>query len=75
MFECQRPNLAPEVRCQQSLFDRFWGFGRMEGMSGLDVRHLSAMADCVLGRRLTRAFVRKSVKLAVAGRSFSIIGL
>ena len=31
-LECQRPNLAPEVRCQQSLFDRFRGSGRMEGM-------------------------------------------
>ena len=47
----------------------------MEGMGGLDVRHLSAMAHCVLGRRLTRAVVRNSVKLAVAGRSFSIVGL
>jgi hypothetical protein len=46
-LECQRPNLAPEVRCQQSLFDRFRGFGRMEGMGGLDVRHPSAMAHCV----------------------------
>jgi hypothetical protein len=47
----------------------------MEGMRGVDVRHLSAMARCLLGRRLTRAVVRNSVKLAVAGRSFSIVGL
>jgi hypothetical protein len=47
----------------------------MEGMCGLEVLHLCAMAHCVLGRRFTRAFVRNSVKLAVAGRSFSIIGL
>jgi hypothetical protein len=47
----------------------------MQGMGGLDVRHLSAMAHCVLGRRLTPAVVRDSVKLAVASRSFSIVGL
>jgi hypothetical protein len=47
----------------------------MEGICGLDVRHFSAMAHCLLGRRLMRAVVRNSVKLAVAGRSFSIVGL
>jgi hypothetical protein len=67
--------LAPEARCQQRLFDRFWGFGRIEGMGGLDLRHLSAMAHCVLGRRLTRAAVRNSVKPAVAGRSFRVVVL
>jgi hypothetical protein len=46
----------------------------MEGICGLDVRHFSAIAHCFLGR-LTRAVVRNSVKLAVAGRSFSIVGL
>jgi hypothetical protein len=44
-------------------------------MGGLVARHLSAMAPCVLRLRLTRAVVRNSVKLAVAGRSFSIAGL
>jgi hypothetical protein len=44
-------------------------------MGCLDVRDLSAVAQSVLGWRLTGAIVRNSVKLAVAGRSFSIAGL
>jgi hypothetical protein len=44
-------------------------------MGGLDLWHLSAVAHCVQGRRLTRAVVRNSVKPAVTGRSFSIVGL
>jgi hypothetical protein len=44
-------------------------------MGGLDVRHLSAMAHCVLGRRLTRSVVRKSVKRDVSGCSFSIVSI
>jgi hypothetical protein len=44
-------------------------------MGGLDVRHLSALAHCVLGRRLTRAVMPNSVKPAVASRFFSIVKL
>jgi hypothetical protein len=43
--------------------------------SGRDVRDHSALGQCDLGRRFTRAVVRNSVKLAVAGRSFSIVVL